>query len=442
MRSRRVVDEARIRPVRLILTAALVFATAANAQVRVNGLAYDSLAKAPLANAFIAIPRLHKSTTSDSLGRFTFDGIAAGTYAFYMQHEALDAIGMADIVQQIQVRGENDRVVVAIPAFASLWSEMCGGSPPSDSAIVFGTVANKSRQPAAGASVTVRWLDLVVTSKKSVSQHQRQGRVSTDGTGRYVLCGVPMGTGLSLHATQGALDSGPLDLLPLQNSVQRRDIQLNAPGASTVGIVTGVVTLEGREPTGTRVSIEGAPEVRVNADGKFTIRNVPVGSRGIEATFVGMSPALAVVDIAPGAITTVELALKKLVALPGMTITGSAVRTQLAREFDQRRAEGIGKYADSTRIVKYPSLESFFQDMPFTFVKGGIGRRAIYIGACRIPAAMIVDGVVTASADFAWRDQHDIAAVETYDHVVPMEFQSKVGKPCGLVVVWTKNRFP
>jgi hypothetical protein len=25
---------------------------------------------------------------------------------------------------------------------------------------------------------------------------------------------------------------------------------------------------------------------------------------------------------------------------------------------------------------------------------------------------------------------------------VPMEFQSKVGKPCGLVVVWTKNRFP
>src|ERR1043166_1178476 len=83
--------------------------------VRVHGVAYDSLHRAPLAGAFVVLQGVNRSTTSDERGRLVFDSVAPGTYRIVMQHDVLDSIGMSGVAAKAVISDGRDTVRVAVP---------------------------------------------------------------------------------------------------------------------------------------------------------------------------------------------------------------------------------------------------------------------------------------------------------------------------------------
>ncbi|MEQ1693707.1 MAG: carboxypeptidase regulatory-like domain-containing protein, partial [Gemmatimonas sp.] len=88
---------------------------------RVEGIAYDSLAKRALRNAFIAVTGTSRSTTSDDKGRFRLDSVPEGPQQFTMQHAVFDTLGLSGVSARVLVQQKTPRVTLAVPSFETLW---------------------------------------------------------------------------------------------------------------------------------------------------------------------------------------------------------------------------------------------------------------------------------------------------------------------------------
>ena len=226
-----------VRPAGLIAVAVLsAFAAgAAGAQdtvfVTMRGLAYDSLRGIPLAGAFVALTGTRRSAVSDARGRFHFDSVPAGQHSITMQHDVLDSIGFSGRSARVSVDATHRDVTVAVPSFATLWRGLCGGPAPRDSGIVYGLVRDPSGQPTQKALVGITWKDVSQDRRTGLDLKDVRVRVPTDSTGRYVFCGVPIGVGMQLAASEGSMATGAVDVAPLTLRVARRDLHLSVRAA-------------------------------------------------------------------------------------------------------------------------------------------------------------------------------------------------------------------
>lgn len=59
----------------------------------VEGIAYDSLAGAPLRRAVVTAPTAGRSVTTDDRGRFRLDSMPVGVQVITLQHSAFDSLG-------------------------------------------------------------------------------------------------------------------------------------------------------------------------------------------------------------------------------------------------------------------------------------------------------------------------------------------------------------
>jgi hypothetical protein len=197
--------------------ACLLAAPLAAQGVTVKGIAWDSLHARPLGAAFVSLAGTTKSGFTDSTGAFTLTGVAPGSHRVLMQHDALDALGIPVVGTRALVTDGRDRVIVAVPSFATLWKAACGGTPAvsHDTGFVFGTVRLPENLQREAITVSISWLDIAVDSAKKVKQKQFTMEVDADSTGAFALCGVPTTTGLTLYATMGLAKSGPIEVDPM-----------------------------------------------------------------------------------------------------------------------------------------------------------------------------------------------------------------------------------
>jgi hypothetical protein len=420
----------------------------AQSPVTLHGVAYDSLRRVPLRDAFITLAGSSRAATSDSLGRFHFDSVRPGNYLLTMQHEALDSVGLHGASVRAVVKDGQDTVTISVPSFASLWQAAClGTKPPSDSGLLFGTIRRTGgAQPAAGATIEASWVDVGLDKSKRLSQRRWRLEAATDSLGGYGLCGLPITNGVRVQATMGSDATGLIDLLPRSERVQRLDLRLGAAtgvDASARGAIAGTLTTDGDVPVPlARVVTDGVPEVRSGPDGRFLIANVPVGTRQIEVMAIGRTPATAVVDVTANDTVTVALELQKLTQLGPVRVVASSVRQRLAQDFTERRAGGLGKYRDSTDIRRHVTVLSIFSEFPsVTERKGALLLPGRMGGLCA--ANVWLDGQRTEQTDVKFLLPEDIAAIEVYARFMetPSEFQVRRGS-CGSIVVWTKRFFP
>src|SRR5215475_14675748 len=104
-----------------VLFALPTFAFAQVRTVTVNGIAYDSLRRAPLGDAFVALSGAggSHSASSDSRGRFHLDSVTPGAYTLSMQHAALESIGFPGVTTRVVVSDGAGELTIAIPSFAA-----------------------------------------------------------------------------------------------------------------------------------------------------------------------------------------------------------------------------------------------------------------------------------------------------------------------------------
>ncbi|MES2179730.1 MAG: carboxypeptidase-like regulatory domain-containing protein [Gemmatimonadota bacterium] len=434
---------------------ALIAFTAAGAQTRVTvrGTAYDSVRALPIVNAFVSIAG--RSAMTDTAGFFQIDSITPGPHTVALQHESLDSLGLSGVTVKSVVTDGRDTIRLGVPSFSSLWRVVCGRPAPAlDSGVVFGSIRDvAAQQPVNGASVSASWLDLTVGAGGALAQKRWKLTATSDASGSYALCGLPVDVVTQVHAATDSAASGAIDqVVPTALRIQRRDLVVGTTGESPLakGTISGVVTNEaGRPLAEARVAVTDVPEVRTDAEGRFTIRGVRSGTQQLEALSLGLLPGIVAVDVRPNAVADVLIALVKGHTLDTVKVNATSVRRNMIADIESRRKSGTGHYIDSTKVNQYPRLLSVFEEIPSTRTQNG----AVYFTSNNPKGCLAylwVDGMrITpnprdVSFELSNIQALDIAQIEVYSHPgsVPIKFQGKLGQACGAVVIWTKRILP
>jgi hypothetical protein len=414
----------------------------------IRGIAFDSLRARPLVGALVSIEALGRSTISDSGGRFVLDSIPAGRHAVVMQHEILDSLGLPEPRLVVEVPFAAGAVVLSTPSFATLWRATCGGTPPRDSGFVFGTIRTaRDRSGVANAEVRASWVDVAFDRRTGASQARMGGRVESGRDGRYAICGVPNGVQLQMRSGTVPTATDAIDLFHEAPGVTRRDFLIPDVDSTLRGAVRGIVrgTAGGPVPNAL-VDAPGATGVRTDSVGRFLIPSVVLGTRTLVVRSIGAEPMLAIADVAWHDTTDVEVLLKNIAKLDSVEVIGSRVMRRFVDELEERRALGIAKFVDSTRVSRLLNVRS-------AILSGSYARIArngmITFGANDCQPAFWIDKRYVRPADASMElnllDPDQIGAIEIYDKrtMIPSQYVPPTGGlPGCALVIWTKRNFP
>jgi hypothetical protein len=469
----------------------------------VIGVVRDSLARRPLAGAWVQLvasgrAAATRSHQSDSLGRFAFDGVPDGRYTLGFFHPLLDSLGVEAPLRAVQVKGRRSvHADLAIPAPARLRTAICDpqAAPnvgPTHGAVLVGVVRDaRERTPAAGVRVVGEWIEMSF-ARGSIGRRRAMLTVTTAENGWFALCNVPSRGSMFLSASRGNDSTDVIELEMPSDGFLRRELFLGpartmvvrdtVPDADTLtllprrlrlgeGHLRGtVVSAEGHRPlSGALVRISDGTMARADARGEWTIADAPAGTRVLEARAVGYSPARVAVDIVENATpVTIELADFKSL-LDTVRITSARAADRGLGGFESRRRSTIGRFLTPKDIERRGALftSDLFRQMPMvrvgpssdtipTDMGQGIPPDAI-IGFDRLilmhglgnnwcAPAIFLDGSLIAGATAddvdSWVRPEKIAGVEVYTEVaVPPDFQ-RPRSGCGTVVIWRKVARP
>src|SRR5205085_9427015 len=118
---------------------------------------------------------------------------------------------------------------------------------------------------------------------------------ATTDDGSFVLCGVPLGTGVRLVSSRDSVVATSLDLILTRAApVRRQDLSLG--DARARGMVRGSVSSAGKPVPNARI-YAGSDSARTNASGQFILANIPAGTQQIDVQGIGFSQVSQIVNV-------------------------------------------------------------------------------------------------------------------------------------------------
>jgi hypothetical protein len=355
-------------------------------------------------------------------------------------------------------------------SFAAVWRSACGtGQPPADSAILYGVVTlGLSATRVSGANVEATWR-ASGNARGPLSDVHRTA--STDSTGTFALCGIPVQQSVSIYASAGENATTPVSFHVGAAHLDRRDLAIptaeaidqlladNAPSAPLVHAADGA-TLHGmaRDSAGNpvpraRVSISGvANEWRTNDDGTFIVQGVPAGARVVGIRALGFAAERRLVEVAARDSVYVGVSMAPFVApLRTVTVRERARLDARKAELDERRRMGFGYRADSSDFKKVINVSQTlsFPGVHIVWIGGEWG---IYMsGVYSLPAkgssravltcnpAIFIDGMRSDMDMVNTLNKDEIALIEVFNSAARAPLQCAGGSNCGVVLFWLKG---
>ena len=169
-----------------------------------EGQVWDSTRQTPLAGATVFLSGTQYATETDARGTFVISDLPQGFFTAAFTHPRLDSLGALSTGVEVTITpGEFTSLMLAIPASASISDLYCTEEELSErSAVVIGFVREAdSETPVAGATVILSW-SLFDKGAGARFTERREGlQTTTDATGRYSACGIPLDTTLRIRAT-------------------------------------------------------------------------------------------------------------------------------------------------------------------------------------------------------------------------------------------------
>jgi hypothetical protein len=451
--------------------------------VRLVGMAWDSLSRAPLVGALVQLaPESNPSApartaVADSTGRWQIDSLPQGSYVAGYFHPTLDDLGFDPPTFRVLVQGDSvARLDLGLPGPRTMRTLLCGKKDASDSTgAIIGVLRDAdTEQPIAGATLSIAWRELTI-EKGSIRNTQRRVPVAARGAGLFLACGVPTDTPVELDATATGQSSGVLEIQVPRQEVVRRDVLLGdsatvlaasrgavAAADTAAAVGRGVRVPGGARLSGTVTGPDGKPleraQVLVSGIGRtattgnagtFALDSLPSGTFGLDVRALGLSPVRVVVDLTKRRPTTVTVALReRATALSTVVVRGQRSRqSKFMEEFLDRKRRGMGgTFLGQEDLERRGSL--YASDVLRTVagmrvVPGpGFGQAIRGRGGCT--PAVYIDGmpVVDGADDL---DQlvnpSTVMAMEVYTGLgaLPAQFGGMAAQGCGAVVVWTKR---
>lgn len=415
----------------------------------IRGLAYDSLAFRPMAGALITAEPGGATAASDSLGRFTIYSTerVSRLVAF---HERADRLGLGELVA---FRPDGDgpwlRPIVATPGMNTAWARLCVGQRrPANGmgGILFGsTTAADGTTRVAGVGLVLQWQ--AVKSLLETTPKFETMTVRSDSLGNYIFCGVQEFGPAALVASSSQYRTDNVLVDADAASLRRVDLVLGATaGPTSAGTVQGrVVDEKGASVPAATVTFGGfATEIMSGPNGRFTIANVPTGSRMVSARKIGYVTVAKQLDVLEKGVTGLEVVVEKGTIVEQVNIRSTRIKSRDATELDERKSSRLGRFVDSTHFAKYdrtrqaldllPGIRTQVGRVPNDFVIRGRGDclASLWVNAVREPN--------TPDNMIARLPKDEIAALEIFNNEMqaPARFQT-AGNQCAVVVLWTKQ---
>jgi len=447
----------------------------------IEGVVYDSLlTKGPLKGATVYVIGTNLAATTDTKGRFSIGTVADGEYTLTFAHPAFDSSGVQAPQIATRVTGSSKaRVVLATPKGATLVKASCPGPKGEQTGLLLGVVRDvEGGAPLGGARVVSRWFELTIDKNGAPHYATPEISAAADGNGVFRLCGIPADIPVLVRARAGTQESGRVEVYFSGNDVAFRDFAisttdsaarvvpdslLEATADSTAlqvvrgaGAVRGTVRDgNGRPVPNVRVGLlDRATVALTNAEGRFTLADVPSGTQTLELRAIGFAPLRQTVVLRANAPADVQPTLLRAAqTLASVRVLGNRSDARLARfGFDQRRKVGLGFFMNADEIEKKsgiylgdvlrfaPGIASLYTP------RGRIFTMRSNWGGDRCMPNYFLDGMRWFALEGSpilelerFIQLHDLAAVEVYSGGATTPAQFDTGNGCGSVVFWTKQ---
>ena len=462
-----------IRKLLLLATVCLLPCTALTAQTnptpgsaagpkpgkaQIIGVVIDSLNGGFLAHASILIDGMQVSAETDSLGRFAFDSLPAGTFQLGVFHPRLDTLDLQIMTRPFHVAADSVvGVIIAVPSATTIIRDRCTVTKgPSGASALVGEVRDpETLQPVPGAEVSIAWTEIMVSKSVGIQHTPHLIRDTTDKTGAFELCGLPNSMVGTLQARRGAsataeiparIGDRPIELAARTILLASTDSTIKTGNAT----VTGAVTLDDGSPSvGSRVELIGTGLLALtDAKGEFAIRNAPSGSRMLLTRHLGYSAESTPVDLSTHEEPRVAIKLTKFVPVMDPVLVTARRNYALDKVgFGQRRKGGAGYFMGPERLVQlHPHLATDVLRMvpglrTFRTDSGDEGVESTHdiTNGC---VDFYIDGVPFLETEPGELNHFvnggEITAVEVYQSgLAPAQYALHAGS-CTTILLWTR----
>jgi len=216
-------------------------------------------------------------------------------------------------------------------------------------------------------------------------------------------------------------------------------------------------------PNATVSLTDQARETRTDSLGQFTLRDLRAGEFTLVVQAVGFAPARATVPLSAGPPLDLDIDLDPLTTMLDSVVTeadADAARNMGMRDFESRRAMGIGRFITRTDLLqnrgrtldavlraKLPGVRLVNDggQILATSGRGSISIITSVAGRCLVN--VIVDDMLrfangTGMPPFDVRslEASMVAGVEFYTPAsTPERFNVRGNAPCGTLVIWLQN---
>ncbi len=449
-----------MRPVRAAFCASALPLVAVLAQTgahsaRIVGVVSDSINERPLRGAEVVVSGVAAPVTTDSLGRFTVDSLAPGTYQVGVFHPLLESLGVTLATKPFAIGPDSAGVVnLSVPSVATLVGRYCGtaqtaSTPSSMSGLVLDP---ENDAPIIGAKVSLAWTELTVNKEAGVTRTPHELHTETNSFGFFKLCALPSDLTGTLQVSQGEVSTPevPVSMNGALLAFRTLSISLNAESRAT-GVVTGhVFTENGKPVAGARVQIPVSGLSAVTRDdGGFRLTGVLTGTQVLIAMNLGFATAAGPINVTSREPIDVLVTLApKFNILDPVLIMARADIALDKSGFNKRKRTQFGKFFTREDIDR--SRPNYISDMlknvsgvTVSHEPGGVvisGRNA----GRNTCTTVFIDGFEVRDLNPGDLDMvvnpEDVIGLEVYGpYDAPAQFQ-KFDRGCLTFLVWRQVR--
>ena len=421
------------------------FAASTSAQEvgHVRGTVFDSVSAAPLAGAEVFIWNTNLRTHTDEAGRFSLDGVPAGTQRVVFVHPLLLELGVSTGNAAVELaNGESAEVHMATPSPNTILRNMClleGGG--GGAAAVLGRVDDQASDvPLPGARVQLGWQDELGSPHAS--------EAVSDSRGWFRFCSVPVDVPLSASVQF------------LNQSAERRLLTLPEGGDEWItfrvgdlapGSLTGTLRDQDRGwgIEDAEIALVGTRHRAVSgSEGSFRIPRVPPGEYTLKVSHVaygertdhvriddGTAVSVTVnMSVDPIELAPIEVEGEAIVDLDGIVAGGTLISPQEVEEVRHRARD----LADILRMQHMTDLVVRRGAMGELCVGVSTGQVRMFRSDCT-SAIFYVDNARVSTPDMVVNmSANDIDRIVVYRPVEAGNLFG-LGSGNGVIAVYTKS---
>ena len=448
------------------------------------GTVYDSVHNTPLVGATVFVLGTSRIGATNERGLFTVDSVSVGMHRVHVSHELLDSLGITMVTDSFEVASGQRKVLeMAVPSSETLVGLSCSAATRrlGPSAIIGRLLDADTDQPVAGARVSFAWSELSLAAGLKRVPKVLGATANADGVFR--ICGVPGEVEGTLQAQKGGITTAEIKVVfigqPLviqglrignANTVAKAQVDSaqGVPGRSVgeqrfsaVNYQKGQAVLRGKvvNANGTpipnaRVEVEGTmSRALTNAEGTFTLTELPSGTQSVVARQMGFAPVSQAVNLSTREATTTTITMSQPVQMLDPVVVTAESDVGLDNlGFTTRKKSMSGYFLDANEIMaRGPNmLTDVFRTVPSLKVvpvspydyavessRGNmLGGRCVKYWLDGSPYESVFPGDVDRMIP-----PYEIAAIEVYNgSTVPIQFTNANSGNCAVIVIWSKYR--